>query len=75
MEPDIPDGSTVLVKQCQTLQNGEIGAIFYDGKVYCKKWKEQQNKVFLESINSLYPDIELGEDQPFKIYGKIIAIE
>ena len=75
MEPDIPDGSTVLVKRCQTLQNGEIGAIFYNGEVYCKKWKEQQNRVFLESINSAYPDIELTEDHPLKIYGKIVAID
>lgn len=75
MEPDIPDGSTVLVKQCQTLQNGEIGAIFYSGEVYCKKWKEQQNRVFLESINSSYPDIEITEEQHVKIYGKIVAIE
>lgn len=72
MEPKIANGSIVLVKQTEVLQDGDIGAFFYDGEVYCKILRKKETGVVLESINAKYKPINIDEKAVWKIYGKII---
>lgn len=75
MEPDIPNNSIVLIKKCDYVDAGEIGAFYYDGEVYCKRLLCEDGKSYLESINTKYAPIELVPENTLKVYGKIITVE
>lgn len=72
MEPKIENGSIVLIKQTEVLEDGDIGAFFYDGEVYCKTLRKNKTGVVLESINTKYKPINIDEKAVLKIYGKVI---
>lgn len=74
MEPDIPDGSIVLIHRQDTVETGESGAFFHNGRVYCKKRKVENGKTLLFSNNSKYPPIEIRNEDTSKCYGKVIQI-
>ena len=75
MEPDIPDGSIVLVKKCDNVDVGKIGAFYYDGVVYCKRVLFESGKSFLESINTKYAPIEIIPENTLKVYGEVVGVE
>ena len=75
MEPDIPNGSIVLVKICDIVNSGEIGAFYYDGVAYCKRVLFENGKSYLESSNTKYAPIEILPENTLKIYGKIVGVE
>ncbi len=75
MEPDIADGSIVLIKTCENIADGEIGAFFYNGDVYCKKLVYKDQKAFLVSLNPDYKDIPILEEDTLYVYGKVISVE
>ena len=74
MEPDILDGSVVLIHKQDTVETGEVGAFFHNGQVYCKKRSVKNGKTFLLSNNSKYAPIEIRDEDISKCYGKIIQI-
>lgn len=74
MEPQIPDGSVVLIHKQDTVETDEIGAFFHNGSVYCKKRATQDGKTLLLSINSAYAPIEISEDDVCKCYGKVVQV-
>jgi len=75
MEPEIPDKSIVLVKKCENIENGKVGAFYYDGEIYCKRLIENQGVFYLESNNAKYEPIKILPDSTLKVYGKVIKIE
>lgn len=75
MEPEIVDNSIVLIKACENIENGQIGAFYYDGEVYCKRLVSKQGIFYLESVNTKYEPIIIHSDRVFKIYGKVIGVE
>lgn len=74
MEPDIPNKSIVLIRKCETLTDGKIGAFFYNGEVYCKIISYEANGVQLVSINSDYKPIIVEDGDTLKLYGEVIEI-
>lgn len=74
MEPDIPNGSIVLVKSCEDLPEGAIGVFLYDGNLYCKIREYIDGDTYLMSLNSKYELIRIQEDIPSKIQGQVIEI-
>ena len=74
MEPHIPDGSIVLVKQQETIDDGVVGAFFYNGKVYCKYMHRDSRGAYLCSYNNSYMPIPLGEDDEVYVYGAIVEV-
>lgn len=78
MYPIIKDGEYVLVKTCDSLENGEIGVFLLDNSVTCKKWFKNDKIIKLISINPAYEDYQfalsdsLNENLNFKIEGKVI---
>ncbi len=73
MEPRIPNGSLVYVKQQDTVDNGQIAIVSINNTVTCKKFKKTKNAIRLESINASYAPIIIdNEDIDFKIIGKVI---
>ena len=74
MEPEFPDGSIVLIKECDTLGEGKVGAFYLNGAVYCKRLLREGGKVFLQSSNPQYESIEVHEQDRLVIYGQVIKV-
>ena len=75
MEPDIPDGSIVLVRDTREIENGKNGAFALNGVPYCKKLKRNPDGLLsLVSSNPNYPPIPVGEDDHLHVFGEIIKI-
>lgn len=72
MEPGIPDGSIVLIHKQDSIDTGEIGAFFHNGRVYCKKRSTEDGKTLLISNNGKYLPIEIKNEDVSKCYGKVI---
>ena len=75
MEPDIPNGSVILIKKCESVNAGDIGAFFYDGEAFCKRLIYENNNSYLQSINIKYSPIKISAERTFKVYGKVIKVE
>ncbi len=75
MKPKIPNGSIVLIKKCDDIESGKIGAFFYNGSVFCKKkiCREDGTK-WLVSLNKDYNDFKISEDDIVKVYGEVIEV-
>lgn len=73
MEPQYIHGQIVWVKQQESLQNGEIGIFYLDGNAYCKKYREDQDGLFLISLNTDYQPIPVTTEHAFKIFGKVVG--
>lgn len=71
MEPDIPDKSIVLVKQCDDIPNATIGIVWYDGESYCKKIVHSKTGTLLVSLNKNYPPISVTSES-YKIFGEVV---
>ena len=74
MEPEIPNGSIVVVKKDCDVPDGITGAFFLNGEVYCKKLLHKDGKAFLCSVNSKYPPLEIHDEDNLQVYGKIIKV-
>ena len=74
MEPDIPDGSIVVIKKQSEIADGISGAFFLNGEVYCKKMIHKGGRVFLCSNNTEYRPIEVHESDNLMVYGKIVKV-
>ncbi len=74
MEPEFPDGSIVLIKKCDTLDEGKVGAFYLNGAVYCKRLLQKGGKVFLQSNNPRYEPIEVHEQDRLVAYGQVIKV-
>lgn len=76
MEPDIPDGSTVLVKQCEELKDNDTGIFFVNGAAMCKRFSISEEKVRLIPNNTCgdYKIIEISDNTNFSLNGKVIEI-
>ena len=74
MEPEIPDGSIVLIRATEFLSRGSIGAFYYEGEVYCKQFDSIDGKTVLVSLNPEYDNIEIRDQSSFKIYGEVIEV-
>lgn len=73
MQPTIKDGSTVFVEAIETLSDGDIGIFVVDGEVMCKRYCEDDKRVWLQPDNSSeYNPIELNEHIDCRIQGKVL---
>ncbi len=75
MEPNIPNKSIVLIKKCDSIDVGDIGAFYYDGEVFCKRLSYENNTLFLQSINTKYKPIIISSEKSLKVYGKVVKVE
>ena len=73
MEPRFVNGQIVWVQKQDILSNGEIGIFFLDGNAYCKKLQDDENGLYLVSLNSTYEPIPITENQTFRIFGKVVG--
>ena len=74
MEPDVPNDSIILIKKSEVIDDGKIGAFFYNGAAYCKKVVRKGQTLYLESLNPEHEPIEVKEDDTLRTYGELIDI-
>lgn len=74
MEPTIPDGSMVLIKEQPEVEDGEIAAVLVnsDSEATLKRIKYQKGMVILMPDNPSFNPIILTKDNPGRIIGKAI---
>jgi SOS-response transcriptional repressor LexA len=61
------------VLQQETVANGEIGIFSLNGDAYIKKLQDDKNGISLISLNEKYAPIEIGENDRFDIFGKVVG--
>ena len=71
MEPEIPNGSIVWVKQQPDVDNGEICIISVNDKGYCKK---KIGNEFV-SINPNHHDVTINIEDEYNIGGKVVYVQ
>ena len=77
MYPTIPDGSMVLVRIQEEVENGEIAAITFNLNAHAtlKRVKKQGGVTFLMPDNPAHDPIIITRDNPVRIIGKAIRSE
>lgn len=74
MEPTIPDGSFVLIREQPEVEYGEIAAVLVNGneEATLKRIRKQGDTVILMPDNPSHEPFIVTEDNPAKIIGKAI---
>lgn len=74
MEPTIPNGSYVLIREQSEVEHGEIAAVLVNGKTEAtlKRVKKQENTLLLIPDNSEHEPIIVTKANPVKIIGKAV---
>ena len=74
MEPTIPNGAYVLIREQPDVENGEIAAVLVnaDTEATLKRVKKQGESLILIPDNSRHDPIFVTEDNPVKIIGKAV---
>ena len=74
MEPVIPDGAQVLIRQQQDAENGDIVAVMSENlEVTLKYFRRLNGTIMLIPENNDYENILITEDNPIRILG--VALE
>lgn len=76
MEPKIPNGATVIVREQPTVEDDEIAAVLVDDdeEATLKRVKHIGNQVMLMPENQKYDPIILNKENPGRILGKVIKV-
>ncbi len=75
MEPRMYDGDTVIVLSSDTAENGDIIiASINEDEALCKKYIKKGNKQLLHSLNPDYKDIDVTNDESFRIIGVVVEL-
>jgi len=72
MTPRYSDNQIIYIKQQQTIENGECGIFSLNGNAYCKVLSGDTD-IKLESVNSKYSPIPVGEYDEFRVIGKVVG--
>lgn len=74
MEPTIPNGAYVMVREQPDVESGEIAAVLVNGdtEATLKRIKKQGNIIMLMPDNPTHNPMIIDENNPAKIIGKAI---
>lgn len=76
MSPGIPNGSNVLIRLQEEVEDGEIAAVQINGdsEATLKRIKRQDNLVMLVADNPKYSPIVITAENPAKVIGKAVQV-
>lgn len=77
MQPTIPNGAMVMIREQPEVEYGEIAAVLINGneEVTLKRIKKQGDVIFLMPDNPAHEPILVDENNPIKIIGKAVKFE
>lgn len=73
MEPKIPNGSILTVKNTRNISSGKIGVFTLNGEIFCKTYFKKDS-IYLMSINKKYKYIQVHEKDDFYVNGIVLEI-
>ncbi len=74
IEAGIHDGDTVIIRRCDSAENGAIVvALVEDEEATLKKLRKKQGQVLLEAANPAFEDRLFGPDQ-VKVQGRLVGL-
>lgn len=76
MEPKIPNGSDVLIRLQNDVEDGEIAAVLVNGdtEATLKRVKKQGSIVMLVAENNAYAPYIVTKENPARILGKAVGV-
>lgn len=76
MEPDIKNGSYVMIRKQEDVENGEIAAVLLNGDEdsTLKRVRKMGSTILLEAINDEYEPYLVNEENPARIIGKAVKV-
>lgn len=76
MEPKIPNGSYVLIREQPDVENGDIAAVLVnsDTEATLKKVRKLNEVILLEAINDDYEPYIVDKENPARILGKAVEV-
>ena len=79
MSPKIEHGDTLIVRQQNSIESGQIGIVKVNGdEATCKKIKLHNHSIALVPINDLFNTVEYNAEQveklPVQIVGRVVEI-
>ena len=77
MEPEILEDSDLIIDPNKNGIDENINKIVVanvNGEVYVKVLRKINNRIFLESINKKYADIEIMDEDEIRLIGKAVEI-
>lgn len=76
MEPTIPNGATVLIREQSDVENGEIAAVLVNGdtEATLKRVKKIGSMIMLMPDNNKHDPIPITETKPARIIGKAVRV-
>lgn len=75
MEPLIPDGSLVTIRQQATVENGELAAVLIDDEATIKRVKYSNGEIVLMPENRDFDPIILNDKKTGRIIGKVVHVD
>ncbi|MCR5128209.1 MAG: XRE family transcriptional regulator [Lachnospiraceae bacterium] len=72
MEPQYRNKQIVWVQQTERLESGDIGIFYLNGNAYCKKLQDDENGLFLISLNPEYAPMKISGTDDFRIFGRVL---
>ena len=74
IEAGIHDGDTVIIRRCDSAENGTIVvALVEDEEATLKRLRKRAGQIALEAANPAYEDRVLGPDQ-VKVQGRLVGL-
>lgn len=79
MSPDIPNGSTVIVRKQDDVESGEIAIVAVNGEdATCKRVIKHELGITLASLNPSFEPMVFGnrdiEEMPIRILGRVMEV-
>ena len=76
MEPTIPNGATVIIREQPDVENGEIAAVLLNENTEAtlKRVKKQDGIIMLMPDNPEYDPIIITDNNPARIIGKAVRV-
>ncbi|EKN67835.1 XRE family transcriptional regulator [Schinkia azotoformans] len=76
MEPTIPDGSHVLIREQPEVEYGQIAAVLVNGdtEATLKRIRKQGDYIMLMPDNPIHSPIIVDENNPVRIIGKAVRV-
>lgn len=74
MEPRIPNGSILTVKNQRYITSGKIGIFTLNGEIFCKQYFKNSKMPRLISLNKKYKYVTINEEDNFYINGIVLEI-
>lgn len=72
MEEKIKKGSTIFIEFYTPVNNKEVGLFSVNGNIVIREFRLKGTKISLKAYNKEYKDIVIGEEDDFKIIGRML---